>query len=258
MYFIIIVGPAGSGKSTLAAALNDWISSHGMDSVIINLDPAAENLQYTPDFDIRQYVDARDIMFKYKLGPNGALITAVDTIINHVESVREFIESRKANYYLIDTPGQMEIFAFRHTGPLILDEIIGDRRSVTLFLIDAALASRPTSFASLLFLAVSTYMRIKRPQIGVLSKIDLYPEEQIERIISWIEDPYQLLSDIREESSGLVEDIASALIETGAQSLELIPVSSITWKGLDELYAAIQRVVAGGEDYFTEEPSEIY
>lgn len=258
MYFIIIVGPAGSGKSTLAASLSDWLSSHGLDPAIINLDPAAENLQYTPDFDIRRFIDARDIMFKYKLGPNGALITAVDTIVNYIENIREFIDNRKANYYIIDTPGQMEIFAFRQSGPYILDEIIGERRSVTLFIFDMSLATRPSSFASLMFLAVSTYMRLKRSQISVLSKIDLYPEEYIGRIMSWVEDPYQLLSDMREEGAGLVEDVVSALVEAGTQSLEIIPVSSITWKGLDELYAAIQRVLAGGEDYFTEEPSEIY
>jgi GTPase SAR1 family protein len=258
MFFIIVIGPAGSGKSTLVASLNDWLTTHHMDPATINLDPAAESLQYTPDFDIRRYVDARDIMYKYKLGPNGALITAVDLMINYVEQVIEFIENRKANYYLIDTPGQMEIFAFRQSGPAILDEIIGDRKAVTLFLLDITLASKPSLFASLLFLAASAYMRIRRPQIGVLSKTDLYPEEHIEKIMSWIEDPYQLLSDIREERIGLVEDIVETLIEAGAQTLEIIPVSSLTWKGLDELYAAIQRVVAGGEDYYTEEPSEIY
>lgn len=253
-----MIGPAGSGKSTLTASLSDWLSTHHLDPATVNLDPAAESLQYTPDFDIRRYVDARDVMFKYRLGPNGALITAVDLMVNYIEYIREFIETRKANYYIIDTPGQLEIFAFRHSGPMILDEIIGERKAVTLFLIDLSLATRPSLFASLLFLAASAYMRIRRPQIGVLSKIDLYPEEQIERVMSWIEDPYQLLSDIREENIGVVEDVISSLIEAGAQSLEIIPVSSVTWKGLDELYAAIQRVVAGGEDYYTEEPSEIF
>jgi len=38
---------------------------------------------------------------------------------------------------------------------------------------------------------------------------------------------------------------------------ELIPVSSITREGFDNLYAIIQRIVAGGEDYYTEEPSPI-
>ncbi|MEL9929758.1 MAG: ATP/GTP-binding protein, partial [Sulfolobales archaeon] len=128
MFFIIVVGLAGSGKSTLASAFSEWLSSHNLDPAIINLDPAAESLQYTPDFDIRKYVDARDIMYRYRLGPNGALITAVDLMVNHVDEIREFIDGRKANYYIIDTPGQMEIFAFRETGPLILDEIIGDRK----------------------------------------------------------------------------------------------------------------------------------
>ncbi|MEZ0289525.1 MAG: ATP/GTP-binding protein [Sulfolobales archaeon] len=258
MFFIVVVGLAGSGKSTLTASFSEWLTTHHLDTAIINLDPAAESLQYTPDFDIRKYVDARDIMYKYRLGPNGALITAVDLIISYVEHVREFIDSRRANYYIIDTPGQMEIFAFRHSGPAILDEIIGDRKAATLFLIDSSLAVKPAFFASSLFLAMSTYIRLKRPQIGVLSKADLFPEEQIERILSWAEDPYQLITDLREERVELVEDVILSLIESGSQSLELVPVSSITWKGFDDLYAVIQRILAGGEDYYTEEPSEIF
>ncbi len=39
------------------------------------------------------------------------------------------------------------------------------------------------------------------------------------------------------------------------QMYEIVPVSSKNLSGFNDLYAAIQRVVAGGEDYYTEEPS---
>jgi len=33
--------------------------------------------------------------------------------------------------------------------------------------------------------------------------------------------------------------------------------SAVTGEGMDELYGAIQRVVAGGEDFYTEEYSQV-
>lgn len=48
-------------------------------------------------------------------------------------------------------------------------------------------------------------------------------------------------------------ELVNLLIES--LSSNLIPVSSEEGKGFDELYAEIQRVIAGGEDYLTEEPN---
>ncbi len=47
--FLYLIGTAGSGKSTLAHTFKQWTNVHGIDSVVVNLDPGAENLPYSPD-----------------------------------------------------------------------------------------------------------------------------------------------------------------------------------------------------------------
>jgi len=47
----------------------------------INLDPGVEELPYTPQTDVREYVNVRDVMRRYGLGPNGALIKSIDTLL---------------------------------------------------------------------------------------------------------------------------------------------------------------------------------
>jgi len=88
MYHIVIMGPAGSGKSTLAKALADWLEDQELSVSIVNFDPAAESLPYTPDVDIRRYVRARDLMIEKGLGPNGALIASVDMTINYIAEIK--------------------------------------------------------------------------------------------------------------------------------------------------------------------------
>lgn len=258
-YFIVVIGTAGSGKTALTATLIDYLISHSMDAVAVNLDPAVESLPYKPDIDVRNYVSARDLMIKHGLGPNGALIAAVDYLALMAEELRDEIWSIKTNYIIIDTPGQMEIFAYRESGPLILNVIIGDAKSVTLFLIDGMYAQRPSNFLSALLLSASTQVRIGRPQINVVTKIDLLPREVIDQIMSYQEEPGELAARVVEDKGTSImwsEDEIVFLAEK-LMITDLIPVSSTTMEGFDNLYAMIQRIVAGGEDYSTEEPSPI-
>lgn len=258
---MVVTGLAGSGKSYLVDALGDWLESHEVSVARVNLDPAAEWTPYAPDVDVRDYVDARSVMQKYKLGPNGALVASIDMLVSYVDTIRREVEATRANYVLIDTPGQMELFAFRETGPYILKGLIHGSKAVTVFLVDAILASNPRSLASSLFLSLSTRLRMGMPQIDVVSKADLLQPEQIEQIQEELSNPDTLYSSLI--ASGV--DPLSA--EASLKALEaLVPpesssetplrfVSAVSGYGLDELYAAIQQVFAGGEDFLTEEPS---
>jgi hypothetical protein len=257
----MVVGPAGSGKSYLVDALSDWLEANEVSVARVNLDPAAEWLPYAPDVDVRDYVDARTVMQKYKLGPNGALVASIDMLVDHVDNIRSEIEATKMNYVLIDTPGQMELFAFRDTGPYILRELVYGNKSVIVFLVDAVLVSNPRSLASSLFLALSTRLRMGLPQVNVVSKADLLQPEQMERIEEELNNPEILYSSLI--ARGVDPLVAEATIKAlealsppeSSISMPLRFVSSVSGYGLDDLYAAIQQVLAGGEDFLTEEPS---
>ena len=78
MKTIFVSGTAGSGKSLLTSKLQDYYSKNGAFAAILNLDPGVDNMPYTCDIDVRDYVDYVSIMQQYELGPNGAMIMAND------------------------------------------------------------------------------------------------------------------------------------------------------------------------------------
>ncbi len=262
MYYIVFLGPAGSGKSHLVDAFGDWLEFNELSVVRVNLDPAADWLPYEPDVDVRDYINARDVMTKYKLGPNGALIASVDMLAEYVEKIKEDIESFRANYVLIDTPGQMELFAFRETGPEVLKMIIGDSKAVAVFLIDAVFAARPSSLASSLFLAFSTRLRIGLPQVIAVSKADLLDENTMQEVDEIMKDPalfYGRLVDTGIDplfAEAVTKAMESLLpLDSSSAGVATRFVSAVSGYGLDDLYAVVQQVVAGGEDFYTEEPN---
>ncbi|MEM1526909.1 MAG: ATP/GTP-binding protein [Ignisphaera sp.] len=261
MYFIYTLGPAGSGKSYLTASLKSWLKEHGVDAVAVNLDPAASWLPYTPDIDIREYITIEEVMRKYNLGPNGGLIVAIDLSVEYIDKLVEEIESYKPNYVIVDTPGQMEVFAFRSTGPTIMSMLRGNNKAVSLFLVESLQATKPSVFLSILILSLATLFAHKLPQILIITKTDLIPKSSLAKIKRWIEDPAFILNELGRENSffaHLYMDITSSLENLIPKFIQdIIDTSSVTNEGLDELYAAIQRILAGGEDFYTEEYSEV-
>jgi len=261
MYYIFITGPAGCGKSYLTYALINWLEDHGLDAISLNLDPAVDWLPYTPDVDIRDYITVSEVMKKYGLGPNGALIATMDLLINYLDNIKDDIESFKSNYIVVDTPGQLEIFLFRSSGPFIISSLTEGHKNVVLFLVEASLVSQPGMFLSLMVLALSAILSHRRPQVLVISKSDLLSNEKIEEIKMWLEDPYLITQSLGNELKPLnISQYDLSQIIEYSMSIGLrdaVFVSSITGSGLDDLYAIIQRILAGGEDFYTEEPSQI-
>ncbi len=238
--YIIIMGPAGSGKTLLALALSEWLGQNGLENIIINMDPAVESLPYTPDVDVREYVNARVIAEKHGLGPNGALLASMDLLYTRIKDLKEEIVDREAPLNIIDTPGQLELFAYRRTGPLLLDEIVPRDHGVVVFLIDSGFTYNRDSLISLLLLSSSIEFRHRMPQITAVSKSDLLSPEMIEYIEGVNEDPRSLISSQLSNPLKSEQVLVEAIAERG---VNLIPVSSITGEGIDHLYAEIEKTL---------------
>src|SRR5271170_7931326 len=160
MNIIYVTGTAGSGKSLLTSSLVSWYREKSQDAITVNLDPGVLSLPYDPDVDIRTMIDLQQIMTDYSLGPNGALIFANDLIASKLTSIQEEVDSTTADFAIIDTPGQIELFAFRESGPFIVKNMEADSK-VMLFLIDSLVASSPANFLSLALLSTSVQLRME-------------------------------------------------------------------------------------------------
>jgi GTPase SAR1 family protein len=215
----------------------------------LNLDPSVIDLPYTPDIDIRGYISIESIMERYKLGPNGALIMAADLIADEIDILKEEIEEIDPDILIVDTPGQMELFAFRASGPYIANSI-SDGPKAIVYLFDSVFSSNPLNFVSNMFLSAAVHIRFLLPQIHVLSKCDLVPESDLDLILEWSEDLEALNSAINEKLDGTKRLLSQRMGEAIHQlelSFPLIPVSAKTHEGLIELNAMLERVFTGGE-----------
>ncbi|MGQ9719887.1 MAG: ATP/GTP-binding protein [Candidatus Jordarchaeum sp.] len=251
MFTCFFIGTAGSGKSTLTKAYHEWLIRNEFNTALVNLDPGVRRLPYSPDVDIREYIVLEEVMDKYDLGPNGGLIASIDMMANFIDDFKEEIEELKPLYVLVDTPGQLELFAFRSTGPLVTTAI-SSKENCLVFLMDPLLSRSPSGFVSVLLLSASVQYRFNLPQINILSKADTLSEEEIERIIEWVDEPEKLLNAIDQEAVGLRREISLNLGEifTSFGLLrELIPISALTLEGLDNLYAILERIYTDQEGF---------
>src|SRR4029078_1884595 len=249
MYAIFITGTAGSGKSLLTSNLLKWYNSNGITPISINLDPGVTNLRYDTDIDVRDFIDIYSIMENYNLGPNGSLILANDLISTKISEIQHQADELNPDYVIVDTPGQIELFAFRSSGPYFVSNFFSDSK-VTLFTIDGTLAISPISFVSLMFLSQSVRLRLNIPQINVLTKRDKIIE-QLAEILNWsnsitsLQDSLNLEKD--SEQSLLGKDIIKTLYKSG-NLLSPIAVSNLTMSGMINLTAALSRVLTQGEE----------
>ena len=216
----------------------------------MNLDPGVVNLPYEPEVDIRETIDLQDIMAKYSLGPNGALVLAADMVATSVAKVQEDIDSLNAEYVVVDTPGQMELFAYRESGEYIVKQMSADSK-VLLFLLDPLLANTPVNFLSLALLSASVGLRLKVPKISVLPKRDL-DTERTKTIVQWSRDAAvfeEALSQTREaEEYSLYSELFRSIRKL-AFGVDLYPVSSVTLDGMVALVGEIARMARGGEEF---------
>lgn len=109
---ILMIGMAGSGKSTLMHRILLDMQARKKRVYSINLDPAVRNVQYPINIDIRDTVKYKEVMKHFKLGPNGAIMTALNLFATRFDQVLSMIDKRapELDYVLIDTPGQIEAF----------------------------------------------------------------------------------------------------------------------------------------------------
>jgi GPN-loop GTPase len=246
---IFITGTAGSGKSLLTSRLLQWYSDNNAYPIALNLDPGAVSLPYGPDVDVRDYIDIATLMESYGLGPNGSLVMASDMIATKMDEIQKEIDGLNPDYVIVDTPGQIELFAFRASGPYFVTNMHADNKA-TIFAFDGVLVSSPINFVSISLLASSVKLRLKTAQINVLTKRDLVIEK-LKDIMDWAGSHTALERALEGEKDAeyslLSKDLARSMSK-GGFAPGLVAVSSVTMSGMVNLAAALARTLNLGED----------
>jgi GPN-loop GTPase len=249
VHAIFVTGTAGSGKSLLTSRLLQWYKDNNTYPISLNLDPGAVTLPYEPDVDVRDHIDIATLMESYGLGPNGSLVMASDMIAAKMDDIQEQVDELNPDYVIVDTPGQIELFAFRASGPYFVTNFQADSKA-TIFAFDGMLVSSPVNFVSISLLASSVKLRLKTAQVNVLTKRDLVID-RLKDIMDWAGSSLALESALSSEKDAeyslLSKDLARSMSK-GGFSQGVIAVSSLTMNGIVNLGAALSRTLNLGED----------
>jgi len=188
-------------------------------------------------------------MQQYDLGPNGALIMANDLIASKIDDIQSEIDQVNPDYLIVDTPGQIELFAYRNSGPFFIENLNSEEKA-QIFLYDGALVTSPINFVSIALLATSIKLRLDLPTINVLTKIDLVGDKYKE-VLKWSSNIKALEDAIFKESDGEMYSLSTNVLRGlnwGGFAQGLIPISNVTGEGLVNLESALSRTINLGEE----------
>lgn len=76
----LVIGPPGSGKSTYCDGMHQFLSAIGRKCSVVNLDPANDFISYPCAVDVKDLMTVEEIMRNDQLGPNGAVLYALEQL----------------------------------------------------------------------------------------------------------------------------------------------------------------------------------
>ena len=179
----LIIGPPGSGKTTYIKSIKEFYSQCGRKTISINLDPANDNKISSFDIDIRNLISLEEVEKKLKLGPNGSFLYCINFLNDNISWLEEQINQEKYKdyfYYLIDTPGQIEIFTISPEFKNICDYLTNIKKlNIKLCcvnLIECINMCDMPKYIFSIFSVLNSMINLALPQVNFISKCDLIKE----------------------------------------------------------------------------------
>jgi GTPase SAR1 family protein len=179
----LITGAPGSGKTTYIKSMKEFYSQCGRKTLSINLDPANDNKTSSFDIDIRDLINLEEVEKKLKLGPNGSFLYCINFLNDNISWLEEQINQEKYKdyfYYLIDTPGQIEIFTVSPEFKNICDYLTNEKKlNIKLCcvnLIECINMCDMPKYIFSIFSVLNSMINLALPQVNFISKCDLIKE----------------------------------------------------------------------------------
>ena len=226
---------------------------------VINLDPAADEFQYSADLDIKELVSVDEVMQQMGLGPNGALIYCMEFLLQNVDWLKDAIEEYSDDDYIIlDCPGQVELYSHLNLMHMLAKQLtMAGYRCVSVYLLDALFVLEPSKFISGCLLSLSSMMQLALPHINVITKCDLADKAEVERVLeadsSWLINSTQRsappkFKKLTEALSGFIDDYMMV-------SFVLLDITDED--SIEEVMAHCDHCIQYGEDAEVREMREV-
>ena len=242
----LIIGAPGSGKTTYIKAMKEFYSKCGSKTLSVNLDPANDNKNSIFDIDIRNLINLEDVEKKLNLGPNGSFLYCINFLNENITWLDEQINQEKFSdyfYYLIDTPGQIEIFTVSPEFNNICDYITNQKKLniklCCINLIECINMCDMPKYIFSIFSVLNSMINLELPQVNFISKCDLIKQlkasHQFELPMEFYKNPndeVQLkyyFEDLKmnKKFKSLNEKIAEFISDYALVSFSLLDLSNI-------------------------------
>jgi GTPase SAR1 family protein len=237
---ILVLGMAGSGKTTFIQRINAYLHSEQTPPYVINLDPAVHELPYPCNVDIRDTVNYKQVMKQYSLGPNGAIVTSLNLFATTFDQLLSILNKNqtKHRYFLVDTPGQIEVFTWSASGTIITEALGATYPTIVVYVMDTPRSSNPVTFMSNMLYAVSILYKYRLPFIVVLNKTDIIHHRFA---LEWMND-FELFQSAIEQEHSYSTDLCRSLslvLDEFYSNLRCVGFSSMTGDGCKEFFDAV-------------------
>lgn len=259
---IACIGMAGSGKTTFMQRVNAYLHSKKTPPYVLNLDPAVLNVPFEPNIDIRDSINYKEVMKQYNLGPNGGILTSLNLFATKVDQILALMErrakpttatARPPKHFLVDTPGQIEVFVWSASGSILLESLASSFPTVIAYIIDTPRTCSTSTFMSNMLYACSIFYKTKLPMVLVFNKTDVQDADFAKE---WMTDFEAFQAALHEEEekgafggegfgggSGYMSSLLnsmSLMLEEFYKHLSFCAVSSMTGEGIDEFFEAVE------------------
>lgn len=264
---IVCIGMAGSGKTTFMQRINAHLHQKHQASpsskappYVLNLDPAVHSVPFESNIDIRDSVNYKEVMKQYSLGPNGGILTSLNLFSTKIDQVMNILEKRclpskeeaasgpLPAHILVDTPGQIEVFVWSASGQILLSSLASSFPTVIAYVIDTPRTAENTStFMSNMLYAISILYKTKLPMVLVFNKTDVKDESEA---VEWMRDFEAFQAALRREEEqeregggymGSLLNSMSLVLEEFYNCLSVVGVSSMTGRGVDDFFEAVEQ-----------------
>ncbi len=126
--------------------------------------------------DVRELICVQDVMEEMGLGPNGALLYAMEVLEDSLDDwLQEEMEGYgDDDYVLFDCPGQIELYSHVSVFRSFVDQLkMWGWNVCAVYLLDSQFITDNSKFISGSMQALSAMVQLELPHINVLTKVDL-------------------------------------------------------------------------------------
>ena len=254
----------GSGKTTFVQRINSYLHKNKQRPYVLNLDPAVLSVPFEPNIDIRDSINYKEVMKQYNLGPNGGILTSLNLFATKIDQILGLMEKRAKpapessiqppKHFLVDTPGQIEVFVWSASGSILLESFASSFPTVIAYIIDTPRTTSTSTFMSNMLYACSILYKTKLPMILVFNKTDV---QDADFAREWMTDFEKFQDALHEEEdkgvfggeghgggSGYMSSLLnsmSLMLEEFYNHLDMVAVSSMTGDGIDQFFEAVKK-----------------